>query len=145
MARPISNGLSYFPLDVDFYTDKKIRALKGHYGADGIMTYIILLCEIYRGKGYYVVADEDFIDCFSDTLGFSVEKTRQIISYLCGRSLFDNTLFTSVNVLTAKSVQQRYQHAKKGAKRDIEVADRLWLLPESDTLEFIKVRHFSEI
>ena len=32
MARPKKNGLSYFPLDVDFLEDHKIKILKARYG-----------------------------------------------------------------------------------------------------------------
>lgn len=43
MARPMKNGLTYFPFDVDFFTDKKIKRLRAKYGADGIAVYMYLL------------------------------------------------------------------------------------------------------
>lgn len=142
MARPKTDGLLYFPFDVDFFSDTKIKSIKAHYGTDGIVLYAYLLCEIYR-NGYYVKADDDFIDCAAADLGFTADKTRQIISYLCRRSLFDNTLFTLVDVLTAKSIQHRYQEVRKGAKRDICVDEKLWLLEKEITSGLIKVRPFS--
>lgn len=36
MSRPQKKGLDYFPFDVDFFDDKKIKVLKGRYGADGV-------------------------------------------------------------------------------------------------------------
>lgn len=72
----------------------------------------------------------------------------QIMNYLLSRSLFDDKLAKSVKVLTAASVQRRYQEAKKGAKRDIDVDARLWVLKKEETESFIKVRPidgFSEI
>lgn len=139
MARPKSDGLSYFPFDVDFFSDPKIRSVRARYGADGVELYLYLLCEIYRNK-YYVVADEEFIDCTAIDLGMSVDKTRQMIAFFCKRSLFDGKLFMVDTVLTAKSVQHRYQEARKGAKRDIFVEGKLWLLEKAETLGFIKVR-----
>jgi hypothetical protein len=139
MARPKSDGLSYFPFDVDFFSDPKIRSVRARYGADGVELYIYLLCEIYRNK-YYVAADEEFIDCTAIDLGMSVDKTRQMIAFFCKRSLFDGKLFMADTVLTAKSVQHRYQEARKGAKRDIFVEGKLWLLEKAETLGFIKVR-----
>ena len=59
MARPKKSGLSYFPLDVDFFEDPKIKILRARYGRDGIVFYIYLLCEIYR-QGYYIQVDDDF-------------------------------------------------------------------------------------
>lgn len=143
MARPKSDGLSYFPFDVDFFQDPKIRAVRAHYGADGVALYLYLLCEIYRNS-YFVKVDEDFIDCTAADLGMSVDKTRQMISFFCKRSLFSDKLFMADTVLTAKSVQHRYQEARKGAKRDVFVEGKLWLLEKAETLGFIKVRPFSD-
>ena len=33
MARPIKKGLEYLPMDTDFFADKKIRLLRGEFGA----------------------------------------------------------------------------------------------------------------
>lgn len=60
MARPKKSGLSYFPLDTDFFdNDSRIKILKARYRADGIMIYVYLLCEIYK-NGYYM---EDCTRC----------------------------------------------------------------------------------
>lgn len=143
MARPIKDGLSYFPFDVDFFSDIKIKSLRARFGADGITLYLYILCEIYR-NGYYIKADEDFIDCASADLGLTVDKTRQLMKFFCKRSLFDDTLFTADTILTAKSIQRRYQEARKGSKRDIFVDNKSWLLDENETLGFIKVRPVSD-
>lgn len=144
MARPLKNGLSYFPFDVDFFSDKKIKRLRAKYGTDGIAVYLYLLCEIYR-SGYYVDYDEDLILDVSDELKISENETTQIMNYLVGRSLLQlitakSKLANPVKVLTAASVQRRYQEAKKGAKRDIEVDSEFWVLEKEETESFIKVR-----
>ena len=138
MARPMKNGLTYFPFDVDFFTDKKIKRLRAKYGADGIAVYMYLLCEIYR-SGYYIEYDEDLILDISDELNLSEGSTTQIMNYLLSRSLFDETLAKSVKVLTAASIQRRYQEAKKGSKRDIVVERDYWLLQKNETNSFIKL------
>ena len=138
MARPMKNGLTYFPFDVDFFTDKKIKRLRAKYGADGIAVYMYLLCEIYR-SGYYIEYDEDLILDISDDLNLSEGSTTQIMNYLLSRSLFDETLAKSVKVLTAASIQRRYQEAKKGSKRDIVVERDYWLLQKNETNSFIKL------
>ena len=43
MPRPQKEGLDYFPLDVTFFSDPKIKILKARYGVDGIAVYIYLL------------------------------------------------------------------------------------------------------
>jgi len=144
MARPIDDGSKYFPFDVVFFSDKKIKSVRAHFGADGIALYLYLLCEIYR-EGYYIKVDEDFTDCAAADLGLSVDETRQIMKFFCKRSLFDDKLFTADTILTAKSIQRRYQEIKKGLKRDIVVDGKLWLLEKSETSEFIKVRQNSDL
>ena len=139
MARPRKPGLSYFPFDIDFFLDKKIKRLRAKYGNDGVMVYVYLLCEIYR-SGYYIEYDEDLILDVSDDLNISENETRQIMNYLLSRSLFDDKLAKSVKVLTAASIQRRYQWIKKSGKTDIEVEAQFWVLKKEETLDVIKVR-----
>ena len=48
MARPKIKGLLYFPFDIDFFEDNKIRIVKARYRSDGVMIYLFILCENYR-------------------------------------------------------------------------------------------------
>lgn len=151
MARPKKENLDYFPLDSDFFTDSKIKILKAKFGADGIAVYLYILCEIYRDKGYYVECDEDFVLVMSDYFHFSENKTMQILEYLFSRSLLVRSILSeSVTVITAKSVQRRYQAAKKASikkekgifARDVIVDERIWLLKKEETESPIKVHPF---
>ena len=141
MARPLMDGLLYFPFDTDFFQDTKIRILRSRHGTDGIAVYIYLLCRIYA-NGYYIICNEDLILVISGDLNISENNTRLIISFLLSRSLLveikDSTLAESDTVLTAKSIQERFQEAKKGLKRDVFVNANYWILPENKTLGFIK-------
>jgi DnaD/phage-associated family protein len=140
MARPVKEGLTYFPFDVDFFSDKKIRILKSRYGTDGITLYMYLLCEIYKSNGYYLKTDDDFYYIISDDLNMSYEKIRQIMNFLLERSLFNDILFKSDKVLTSIGIQKRYQEAIKSraSKRAIEITE-FWLLEKNETQSFIKV------
>jgi len=140
MARPVKEGLSYFPFDVDFFSDKKIKILKSRYGADGITLYMYLLCEIYKNNGYYLETDDDFLYIISDDLNMSYEKIRQIMNFLLERSLFNDTLFKSDKVLTSVGIQRRFQEAIKtrASKRTVEIT-KFWLLEKNETQSFIKV------
>lgn len=143
MARPQKTGLDYFPFDVDFFSDKKIRRLRAKYGNDGVTAYIYILCLIYRDKGYYAEYDDDLILDISDELNISEGLTRQIMGHLVSRSLLskitDSTLADPVTVITAPSVQRRFQEAKKSGKRSVFVRAGFWLLKKAETLGFIKV------
>ena len=120
MARRKQEGNRFFRLDVDFFSDKKIKILKARYGADGITLYMYLLCEIYK-SGYYLKIDDDFEFIVSDDLNMDSNKVKQVLNFLLERSLFDNTLFQSDKVLTSAGIQ------------------RFWLLQEEETETFIKV------
>lgn len=108
MARRRQEGNLFFRLDVDFFSDRKVKILKARYGADGITLYLYLLCEIYK-TGYYLKIDRDFEYIVSDDLNMESNKVKQVLNFLLERSLFDNTLFQSDKVLTSAGIQRRYQ------------------------------------
>ena len=142
MARPRKDGIDYFSLDTDFFSDKKVRILKARYGTDGVAMYIYLLCEIYK-NGYFLKIDEDYDYLMSEELNMSVDKVMQIRTFLLERSMFDKQLFQSDAVLTSTGIQKRYQEAVRGraSKTPIEVSE-FWLLKKNETQSFIKVKSF---
>lgn len=146
MARPRLKGLLYFPFDIDFFEDNKIRILKARYKSDGVLIYLFLLCEIYR-QGHYIKVDDDFEYIISDELGIDQNKVKQVLNFLLKRSLFDNTLFSLDKVLTSAGIQRRYQLGIKERMRKsrtpLEVG-RYWLLNEEDTEPFIKCTLFED-
>lgn len=140
MANIQKDGLKYFPFEVGFFADKKIKRLRAKFGNDGICVLLYLYCQIYQ-EGYYIEYDDDLILDISDELNLSENLTRQIMTYLFSRSLLIHLsiLTIPVTVITATSIQRRYQEAKKSLKRDVEVKAEFWVLPQSETLSFIKV------
>lgn len=140
MARPRKTGLDYFPFDVDFFSNKKIKILRARYGADGVAIYIFLLCEIYR-NGYYIVWDNDYKYVISDELNLSDGLIEQVLTFLVERSLLNSILLDSDTILTSPGIQKRYQEAvKKRVSKSTEkipVDDRLWLLKKDETQSFI--------
>lgn len=142
MARPKKSGLSYFPLDVVFFEDPKIKILKARYGLDGVAFYIYLLCEIYK-QGYYMQVDDDFEYIISDDLKMDQNKAKQVLNFLLSRSLFDNTLFQSDKVLTSAGIQRRFQLAvKERARKNPIKVGRFWILEKEETEPFIKCTLF---
>ena len=153
MARPKKEGLDYFPLDTDMFSDEKVRILKARYGTDGIALYLYILCRIYR-HGYYVRYDEDFDYVAAEELQMSVAKVQQIMTYLFSRSLLTkltkvSTLVIPVTIITSHGIQRRFQQAVKARaqKTPIAVEEAFWLLKKTETESFIKVSNqggFSE-
>lgn len=141
MARPRKEGLDYFPIDVDIFEDLEVEYAK--FGADGFTIYMYLLTRVYK-RGYYLEVDEDFLLVMAARLRMSEQKVMQVLNYLLKRSLFDNTLFQSVKVLTSAGIQERFQLAVKSRalKNPIQVREDLWLLKKEETEPFIKVNPF---
>ena len=140
MSRIQATGISYFPIDVDFFSDKKVKILKARYGADGIAVYLYILCQIYR-EGYYTRVDDDFKFMMSSDLNMSADKVEQVMLFLFERSMFDEQLLKSDDVITGTGIQKRWQEAVKtrAAKTPITVDGKYWLLSSGETRSFIKV------
>lgn len=138
MPRPLKKGFDYFPFDVDFFSDRKVKILRARFGADGLTVYLYLLCEIYK-NGFYTKLDKDFEFIIADDLNMSEEKIRQIIAFLSERSLLDGTLLGSDTVLTSAGIQKRWQEMVKGraSKTPPEIERRYWLLTEAETEEHL--------
>ena len=144
MARPRKLGLDYFPLDVDFLQDEKVRILKVRFGPDGVMLYLYILCRIYR-EGYFLPWNDDTEYIVADELGMSHEKVRQVLKFLLERSLLESKLFQSDTIITSTGIQKRYQEAVKAraSKAPITVIKDYWLLDENETASWIKVSHIA--
>lgn len=139
MPRQRQEGNRYFSLDVDFFSDKKIKILKARYGADGITIFIYLLCEIYKNV-YYLQVDDDFEFVLSDDLNMESNKVKQVMKFLLERSLLDSKLFQSDTILTSAGIQRRFQRmVKSRAIKNPITVGRYWLLSEEETETFIKV------
>ena len=89
MSRPIKKGLSYFPLDTDILSDRKIRRLFQNYGCEGFSTYMAILCEAYGTTGYYVRYTDDFCFDIGFTLNLKEEQIREIIGFCVEIRLFN--------------------------------------------------------
>lgn len=146
MARSKNDGLKYFPLNCDFFSNRKIRKLKNRFGNDGVAVYLYILCEVYRTKGYYMIWDEDVPYDIASDLNISHDLTEQIIAFLRSRSMLTiitadeaSILATSDAAMTAYQIQEQYQESTKGLKRTVQVDVDLWLLDESETMGHIKV------
>lgn len=118
MARPKQTGLSYFPKDVSFYTDRKVRRLMHEFGAKGILVYDYILCVIYEDKGYYVNYDDHFAFDVADMLGCGINEdlAKEVINGCIRVNLFDKDLYERCHILTSAGIQKRYSTIKRNAE-----------------------------
>ena len=116
MSRPNKEGLDYFPFDVDFFSDEKIGSISGEFGIKGEITAIKLLCAIYR-NGYFILWNDALkMSLLRGLPGISLELLEQIVTRLVRWGFFEQTLFSTVSVLTSKGIQERYFKAIKRRK-----------------------------
>ena len=142
MARPQKIGLDYFPFDVDFFADRKIKVLFARFGCEGAAFYLYILCEIYRDKGFFVQCDDEFLEVASAELQIPRETLIKLLDFMVERQLIHGGLLRDKGVLTSRGIQARYQRAKEnaGRKTPMPVRKELWLLNERETSAFIQLR-----
>ncbi len=139
MARPLKTGLDYFPFDVGFFEDRKIKRLRAKFGCDGLAVYLCILCLIYNDKGYYIEWDEYLIADISVDLNLPEEKVGRIMDICLSMGLLRaKELQNCERVLSSETIQRRFQDIKVSSKRDVIVKKECWFLKEAETRAFIK-------
>lgn len=143
MARPTKQGLDYFPFDVGFFGDNKVRILITRYQSEGLAVYLYILCDIYK-EGYYKSVEDmdDYIYIIADAVKTSPDKVQQIIAFLRKRAMvriFEKDELTVCDldaVITSHGIQKRYAEAIKSRKKSISDINRgYWLLTEEEEAE----------
>lgn len=122
MSRPIKIGFDYFPFDVDFFSDIRIRKLTKSQGGKAVTVYALLLCLIYK-NGYYIRWDKELPFIISEQTGYEEVYIREVIKYCRTIGLFSDEVFLSDNILTSKGIQKRYLQMCASAKRKGDVTD----------------------
>ena len=111
MARPNKQGIDYFPFDVDFFSDIKIRKIARACGSQATSILICLLCNIYKDKGYYILWDEDLPFVIADTVGVSEGAVKEVILKALQVDFFYQDIYKKHNVLTSLGIQKRFKSA----------------------------------
>lgn len=121
MARPTKKGLDYFPLDVDFLSDLKVRRIIKACGKEAVHILVALLANIYRDEGYYVLWDDDLAFLVADEVGTKEGTVEELVKKAVQVKFFDKDIFDKYSVLTSKGIQSRYILATKERKKvDLE-------------------------
>lgn len=133
MARPIKDGVDYFPKDTDFYSDDKVRLLRAEFGAKGMYILDYLLCDIYGKNGYFTKWDKSRCFLVSDGAGCgcSPEYISEFVSGCCRCSFFDERVLNVFGVLTSAGIQRRYIRMFN-SRDEIQMIEEYWLLNVND-------------
>lgn len=123
MARPIKPGLDYFPLDVDFFEDPKLKFVSILFGEYGELIAIKLLCDIYKGDGCYMPWNEDRAVLLSNKVGrnISVALVNNVVNELLKRDFFNKDVCARFSILTSNGLQKRYSRICRDAKKKFNI------------------------
>lgn len=114
MARPLKEGMDYFPHDTDAVNDEKIEALRSLYGNDGYAFYFILLERIYRTCTGEIDLRSDIRKAtIISKLGISKELFERILKDAFEVELFDKEYFESTGKLTSPGIKRRIGEVEK--------------------------------
>lgn len=111
MARPRKDGLDYFPLDVNFLSDLKIKKIIRAYGAQAVAVVMSVLTTIYRDNGYFANYDEDLIFIIADELKLEDSYVKNVIEKLIEVDFLNKEQKEKNNILTSIGIQERYLKA----------------------------------
>ena len=127
MARPTKTGLDYYPMDVGFLRDKKVRLLRSEFGASSVLFVLYVLGKVYEGDGYFLAWDKDELLLAADELRETPAYISEVLQGCLKRSIFDERVFQMFGVLTSAGIQRRYLRGCE--KRDvITVFSEYWML-----------------
>ncbi len=115
MARPIKDGVDYFPLDT--VLDTKFEMIEAEFGLTGFAIIVKLFQRIYGEQGYYCEWTEEVALLFSHKCGISNRNCEggnvvsEIVRAAIKRGIFDKVLYDRYQILTSKGIQERYFEA----------------------------------
>ena len=133
MARPIKQGVDYFPLDI--YLDDKFKFIEIKYKLEGFGIIVKLFQRIYS-CGYWCSWGEDEAMLFADENRTDVELVNNVLNEAIERGIFNKNLFDKYQVLTSKGIQERYKKIVE-RRKGVVVVKEYTLINESFGVEDI--------
>ena len=131
MARISKPGLDYFPLDVNFLQDRKVRRISCRHHAAGIAALTSLLCLIYKEKGYYVLWNKDTLFDIAQEACCEEEEMQAIIDDCLSVGLFDTYIYKEYGVLTSQAIQEQYHKIIIDSRRKYKLPlENFWIIKE---------------
>lgn len=131
MARPVKQGLDYYPLDVEFYRDIKVRRLNHAFGAASTVILLTLLGAVYKDEGYYAKWSEDLCFLVAADSFAEEELVTAVVTKALAVGLFDQDCFDRYGILTSAAIQRHYLAATYKRKQ-VKLVAEYFLVPEDD-------------
>ena len=134
MARPIKDGVPYWPFDVDLFDDKKFKLIRGEFGIKGAYIALVILNSVYKENGYFKRWDDDDCCLMSEGIGdgCSPQLVDEVLAGCVRRGLFDQDLFQTFGILTSTGIQRRFFNIVKKSRNKIVVIKEYLLFDLND-------------
>lgn len=137
-GRNIKTNFDFFRLDSNFFSNKKIKALRRHFGSVGILTYLYILSCSYGNDGYYIkiASVEDFAYDIAESISNSnltkvADVATDCIHYLASRGEINKHLLDK-GVISGESIQRQYIEMCLASKRKVEIVEEYRLVDTSE-------------
>jgi hypothetical protein len=124
LARPIKDGVDYFPLDV--HLDDKFKFIEIKFKLEGFAILIKLFQKIYS-CGYWYKWTEDEMLIFADENRVDLSTVKDVVDEAVIRGIFDKELYEECNILTSKGIQNRYKEIVK-RRKNVNVIEEYLLI-----------------
>lgn len=138
MARPIKDGVDYFPFDVAL--DEKFDLIEAEFGLTGFAVVVKLYQKVYS-RGYYCEWTDEVALLFGRQCGLGGNVVSEIVSAAIKRGIFDKRMNEKYQILTSAGIQKRYFEAV--ARRKCVNVDKRYLL--IDVTKIIQRANINEI
>lgn len=136
MGRKPKQGIDFYPMDIGFLHDTKIKRLLQKRGSVGVLIYLSVIDHIYGGTGYYIDDDDDLLcKILDDTSGkYAPDENivRAVIEDCCSLGLLSRV--ATSKTITAHRVQVQFYLATK-RRTNIQVDRDKWLLSKEEMEE----------
>lgn len=116
MVQPIKEGLDYFPMDVSFLGDVKVRRVRMACGMEAVGILVYLLGLIYQDHGYYEQWDKELCFLTAMELYLSEEVVEKVVQKAAQVGFFDEELLAEQGILTSSGIQSRFLTATRKRK-----------------------------
>lgn len=138
MARPLKDGVDYFPFDVAL--DEKFDLIEAEFGLTGFAVVVKLYQRVYA-RGYYCEWTNEVALLFGKSVSLGGNAVSEIVSAAVKRGIFDKDMFEKYQILTSCGIQKRYFEAV--IRRKCVNIKKAYLLV--DVTQIIPIAHISWI
>lgn len=131
MARPLKQGIDYFPLDVDLDHDQKLQMIISEFGFKGEFLWIKLLAYLYENYGYFLPWDEVEQLTFAGRVAYmgsaKANFNTEVVARCVKWGLFDKSVFEATQALTSTRIQETWLDASR-KRKSRKIDPKIWLL-----------------